>query len=291
VLTVVQQLTKSYGQTFHGLAVITPDQTGMRSGGPLSPDYLAQMLVASAALAGYLALRAGSRRERWTAIGSAAVMLVAVFYTQSRGAIVAVVVAMIAALLLRGLPLRHVVALAAVVVVGGMLVLPSALEHRISDLTTLTAGGATTDSSLRGRVAENVAAVDVFRNHPIIGVGPDNFELHYLAYAQQIGLDTRNEARGAHSLYLESLAELGILGSIPFFLLLGMGLRRAWQARTAAGGHLDRESRLLAEACFVAWLAFLVSAAALHLSYPRYLWIFLALAFSAGRLPERRSVS
>jgi putative inorganic carbon (HCO3(-)) transporter len=282
-LSVLQQITKSYGQTFGGLAVVTPDTTGMRSGGPLSPGYFAQTLVATAALAAYLAVSARGVLERVIAIGATAAMLVAVLYTQARGPMLAIVVAGIAAALLRGVPVSKVVIAAVVVAIGGLLVLPSAVQHRIGDLTTVTEGGSSPDSSLRGRFAENLAAVDAFRDHQFLGVGPDNFELQYLKYAQNIGLDSRAEVRGAHNLYLESLAEVGIIGSIPFFALLWMGLRRAWQARVGT----DRSLGLLAEGCFVAWLAFLVAAITLHLSYPRYLWIFLALAFTAGQLRNR----
>ena len=281
-ISVYQQLTQTFGHTFGGLAVITVDQSGMRSGGPLSPDYFAQMLVAAGALAAYLAIRAPSRRERLAGIGAVSLCLFAIVYTQSRGAFVAIAVVFAAAALCRGLRLRRVMVVAAAVFVLGFLALPPMVRHRISDLSSLSAGRTTGDSSLRGRVAENLAAVDMIRAHPIVGVGPSNFELHYLAYAQRLGIDARAEVRGAHSLYLQSLAELGIVGSIPFFALLWLGLRRSWSARQGAPPGL----RTLAEGCFIAWLGFLVCAAALHLSYPRYLWIYLALALTAAQVRE-----
>lgn len=282
VLSLEQQLTKSFGRTFGGLALVIPDRGSMRSSGPLSPDYFAQVLVAAGALAAYLALGARSIRERWLAVGATAVMFVVVVYTLSRGALVAAAVAAIAAMLFRGMPIWKVGVAAGCVAVGGLLFLPPTLQSRVGDLASLTAGGNASDSSLRGRVAENLAALEIARDNAILGVGPDNFELHYLAYAQRIGLDSRAEVRGAHSLYLGSLAELGLVGAIPLFVLLWMGLRRSWQARFGAG----RELRLLAEGCLVAWLAFLASAVALHLSYPRYLWIFLGLAFTAGQFHQ-----
>jgi O-antigen ligase len=286
VLSLEQQLTKSFGRTFGGLAVVTPDRGSMRSGGPLSPDYFAQVLVAAGALSAYLALRAGSVRERWLAIGATVAMFAVVIYTLSRGALVAAAVAAVAALLLRGIPAWKVGVAAIGVVIVGLLLLPPTVQNRVGDLATLTAGGNTSDSSLRGRVSENLAALEIARDNAILGVGPDNFESRYLAYAQHIGLDSRAEVRGAHSLYLGSLAELGLVGALPLFALLWMGLRRAWQARFGAG----RERRLLAEGCLVAWIAFLVSAIALHLSYPRYLWIFLGLAFTAGQFRGREHV-
>jgi hypothetical protein len=69
------------------------------------------------------------------------------------------------------------------------------------------------------RVGENLAALEMFRDHPVAGVGPDNFELRYPVYAQRVALDPRPEVRGAHSLYLESLAETGIIGTVAFVAL------------------------------------------------------------------------
>jgi O-antigen ligase len=283
-LTVAQQLTKSYSQTFGGFAIVTPDSGVMRSGGPLSPGYFGQVLAAAAALGIYLALRAKSSRERSIAALATVLMAAAVVYTLSRGALLGIVAAVIAVVLLRRMPITKGVATAVVLVVAGIVVLPGVVRNRVGDLATLRAGSGSSDSSLRGRIAENLAAIEMFRDHPIIGVGPDNFELHYLDYAQRIGLDSRAEVRGAHNLYLESLAETGIVGTIPFFALLWVGLRRSWRARSAA----EPDLALLIEGCFVAWLTFLVCAVALHISYPRYLWIFAALAFTAGRARDWR---
>ena len=71
----------------------------------------------------------------------------------------------------------------------------------------------------------------MWRVHPIMGVGPGNFEQHYLDYSSRIGIDPRAEERSAHSLYLESLAETGLVGSVPFFALIGVALLRPWRAR------------------------------------------------------------
>ena len=66
------------------------------------------------------------------------------------------------------------------------------------------------------------------------------------------------------------------------FGLIFVALRRAWQARRDRIG----DARLLAEGSFVALVAFLVSAVTLHNAFPRFLWVFLALALAAGRLRQ-----
>jgi hypothetical protein len=76
------------------------------------------------------------------------------------------------------------------------------------------------------------AAVKLFRGHPLVGIGPDNFRHRYGAL---LGLapDDVDERLHANSLYFETLADLGIAGSVTFALLvvaLVGGARRALAA-------------------------------------------------------------
>src|SRR5262249_31764750 len=122
-------------------------------------------------------------------------------------------------------------------------------------------------------------AIEMWRVHPLLGVGPANFERHYLAYSTRIGIDDRPEDRSAHSLYLEALAETGLIGSVPLFALLIVALRRPLGVRKRLSG----DASLLAEGAFVALVAFLASAVTLHDAYPRYLWVLIGFALAAGR--------
>jgi O-antigen ligase len=279
-LAVFQQVTHTYGSTFGGLAHIEPDAGVMRSGGPLSANYFGQMLTVGAVLAGYVALAARGRRDRFIGILVMAACLVALAFTFSRGAIVGVVVAAAVAALLRRARLAIVAGVAVGTVLVVVFVMPPEVSRRVTSLQALVAPPSERDSSLQGRASENLAALEMWRAHPIEGVGPGNFELNYLDYSAEIGLDARAEARSAHSLYLESLAETGLLGSVPFFVLLGVALWRPWRART----QLDGESSLLAEGVFVALVAYLVTALTLHAAFIRNLWIVLALALVTGQV-------
>ena len=149
-----------------------------RSGGPLSANYFGQALAAGGVLAAYLALAARSRRERAVALVILGADVVALVYTFSRGAIVALIAAALLAATLRR-------------------VRPAASRPRgrwgpcssrcsccpprsrtgsatLDELASPTSG---TDPSLRGRTSENLAALEMWRAHPIEGVGPANFEL------------------------------------------------------------------------------------------------------------------
>jgi putative inorganic carbon (hco3(-)) transporter len=165
------------------------------------------------------------------------------------------------------------------------LLVPHSLQQRVDKLGDAASTGGPTlqDGSLLGRKSENLAAVRMWADHPLLGVGPDNFEGHYLAYSQVIGIDQRPQQRGAHNLYLESLAETGVVGAIAFLGVIWLALRGAWQARSRLRGA----DALLGEGLVVALAAFLICALTLNSAYERYQWIFLGLGLAAGSLARR----
>ncbi|HEY7372467.1 MAG TPA: O-antigen ligase family protein [Polyangia bacterium] len=75
------------------------------------------------------------------------------------------------------------------------------------------------------------AAVSAWRDHPLLGLGPDNFRR---AYNRYVGLAKPDERLHANNLYFETLASLGLAG-IAALALLVFGLARA--ARAAVRVH------------------------------------------------------
>jgi O-antigen ligase len=75
------------------------------------------------------------------------------------------------------------------------------------------------------------AALMAWRDHPLLGLGPDNFRRGYNRY---LGLDHPDDRLHANNLYFETLASLGIAG-LGALLLVVVGLARA--ARTAVRQH------------------------------------------------------
>lgn len=284
-LAILQQVTKSYGATYGGFAAVLPADDAIRSAGPLNPNPFGQVLATSAVLAFYLARIHARGAARMLAATIAIACVVAVTYTQSRAALMALLIAALGIGVLCGVRVRVLATALCGVILLGSLVLPQSLQTRVGDLYGAVTANAGTpqNGSLRGRQSENVAGLRMWRDHPLIGVGPDNFEVHYEHYAETIGTDQRAEERGAHNLYLESLAETGVLGATAFFAVLWLALRGAWRARRS----LAPRDALLAEGVFVALGTFLVCALTLHSAYARYEWIFIGLALAAGRLGAR----
>lgn len=284
LLAITQQLTRTYDVDYGGLARVDLDAGKYRSAGPVSANYFGQMLAVGVALAAYIALSARRVQERVAACAAAFVCVVALVYTLSRGAMMGLLVALAVGLVLRRVGPR-VIAVAAVLVIAGALALPADVRDRLGSLASLASANVDDDSSLRGRLGENLAALEMWRDRPITGVGPGSFERNYLRYSTVIGIDARPEERSAHNLYLESLAETGLLGTVPFLAVIAIALRRPWCARR----RLPWEQALLAEGAFVAVVAFLVTAITLHATFTRTMWLVIGFAFVSGRLVEQEA--
>jgi putative inorganic carbon (HCO3(-)) transporter len=153
------------------------------------------------------------------------------------------------------------------------------------------------DGAVKRRLTTTFAAVRVFIDHPVIGVGPGLFKEYSVGYGNEAALRRIESARRAHSLLPEIAAENGALG-LAFFLasiavtLIGLAAgRRGLKER-------DPELADLCTAYLLALICYLTTSMFLHLSYMRYFYVVLALggavahvAFEARRgqaaLPQR----
>jgi O-antigen ligase/polysaccharide polymerase Wzy-like membrane protein len=84
------------------------------------------------------------------------------------------------------------------------------------NLTDQSRGNQITDFSSSGRYSFWSGAVDAFQSAPLVGIGPGTFQFWWAQHG-----DTAGFVRDAHSLYLETLGELGIVG---FILIAGFSL-------------------------------------------------------------------
>ena len=200
----------------------------------------------------------------------------------SRSAFVALVALMVVMTLAGYIAVRHVLALAAVLVALVLVVAPDYVL-RIESLTGGTAAVSETsdpaqvDGALQGRATENLAALNAFKDHPILGVGPDQFfRVYSTQYGNQLGLRFLEENRRAHNLYLEMGADLGVVGLLAFLAIVTVTmahlliLARFWRERRP-------DLSILAMGCLMSLAAYLLSGVFLQLSFQRYFWILIAL--------------
>jgi hypothetical protein len=153
----------------------------------------------------------------------------------------------------RQLLIAGAVVLVAVVAVAGA---SGALSDRWDSFRSATGldpneggqGAQLTDVSARGRFQFWEGAVDAWRSEPVLGIGPGTFEFWW---AKNGDPDAAIFVVNAHSLYLETLAELGPVGFllVVAFVLLALAAAaiRAWRATLVIRPELAAATA----ACFV----------------------------------------
>lgn len=291
-LSFYQQITETYNNAYFGFAQTEAAATGLtetgiaRLAGPIGEkNRYAQIMLMLIPLG---VLQFSAERQRWlkvAALVSVALAAIATALTFSRGAALAAGIILVAMVALRYLRVSHLVAAAGLIVV--VLIAVPAYGARLTSLADIGAllsdepAASETDNSLLSRATENLTALRVFADHPILGVGPGQFPAYYRDYADEIGVSVRAANREAHNLYLGIAAETGILGLAAF---LGAVVATFVQLARARAAALVRRPDLAATAAgfMLALVGYLASGIFLHLSYARYYWLILALAGAAA---------
>jgi O-antigen ligase len=142
------------------------------------------------------------------------------------------------------------------------------------------------DSSLQSRLTENLAALLVFVDHPIVGVGPGLFRAYYGEYAELVGVRVHTTERQAHNLYLGLAAETGLLGLASFLTIVTVTLRGLGRARRRL---IDTNPGLayILTGFLLAISSYLVTGIFLHFAFIRFFWIMLGLASAAVYIANR----
>ena len=122
------------------------------------------------------------------------------------------------------------------------------MSERLRELPIASASdsGQLTGSTL-SRFLLLKAGFRAFSKHPIVGLGTGNFcinSVHYGALSEQV----------VHNLYVEFLAELGLIGLILFVVLIGIGVRNIYHLRANYGNTDFRPYVIGLQLAFVALL-------------------------------------
>jgi len=262
-----------------------------RAAGPIggSNEY-AQILLVLLPLAALRFRTEPSRGLRALAVVAAGLILGGLALTYSRGCLLAAIVVFGMMISMKLLKPRHALISAGAVGLLIMVLAPTVLS-RMKSLTRLggllsksVAGDQAPDSSAVTRYALDLALWHVFVDHPILGVGPGQFARHYsIDYVNRLGIIEQTRNYMAHNLYLETLAERGVIGATCFLSILATILYGLWKARTLFKDE-NSELPLIASAFFLSLSGYAVSSLFAHLAYQRYFWMLLALSSAAIRI-------
>jgi len=293
-LTFVNELALRDPYAFFGFSQIPLDfdtgtTTSRHSGPQADPNFWARSIVLFVpfALSLWIAAGAGHRGNlrwllRWGWALAAVVLATGVYLTQSRGGMLALLLAVLLWLLLAGGRYRRLLLLSPVALL--LIPLVPGVGSRLATLQGL--GGARSavgEYSLVERVALQEVGLSIVAANPAIGVGPGNFGSAFLDYNAESFVQPRvqDDPYFAHNLYLELAAEGGVVGLTGWLVFYGGAVLLATRAVLVSpgGGTAPMvHTRRLALSTVIALVGWGTASIFLHMAHFRVLALALALA-------------
>jgi O-antigen ligase len=249
-------------------------QVGRLTGATVEANVLATLLIVCMVFASALALRARGPAARALSVCAALAAAAAFFGTFSRGGIIAFLVAILTGCVYGGRWRRVFVALAIGVALVGAVVLHD---------TTSTAAQRLTSTDTSGRSDIWTVGLRMVRAHPIVGIGSGNYtiaEPHYLLTSAGTVKNVNlilTSPHVAHNIYLNVLAEMGIIGLALFLSVIALSIRSAVRAVTLFRASGDRSMEILGRALVIVIIGILAADFFVSDQYSKQLWLLLGL--------------
>jgi putative inorganic carbon (hco3(-)) transporter len=295
-MTLYQELTRNYDNTLGGFArssvgaIADGVSNRPRAGGPTSePNAFGQQMLVLVPVGLWAALHARTLGARMLGGYAAFACLGGAALSFSRGTYLAFMVMAVLMLLHVRLNPRYLLILP--LLLYAVTLAPPELRARFTSLGTLLPGGerlvGERDASVERREIEMLMAVYMFADHPLVGVGADNYRDYFSDYVAAFGSDIDTDERNAHSYYLEIAAEHGLVGIIAIggiMLITVTSLRRAGRQFKALGDHRMAE---LTSALVIGFAGYAVTATFLHGDYTRFFWLQVCIAAATSVVAAR----
>lgn len=288
-ISLFQFVTGTTENTYWGFGQsITSDTgTGYRVGGAVGdPNYYAMIMAVLVPIAFERFWSAKATSLRIFAGWALIVCVLAVLYTYSRGGFVAMSIGVLIMAIRYKLRL-----LPALVGVSFVLViyqfLPANYTDRLSTLLYFLPQSTKqqlVDRSIRSRTSENLVAWEMFKQHPITGVGMSNYEDMYYVYARPMGIDMSGGTHQPHNLYLQILAERGMLGLVIFLIIIFITFRNLARSEKYFLQKNQLDLAGITGAIATGLTVYLFASIFLHDSFIRYFWILIGIAWSIPQL-------
>lgn len=172
---------------------------------------LAMALVMTVPLMRFLQLQTPVAWIKWALGGSIVITIFAIFGTQSRGALLAII-AMLIVLVLKSRRKAFGLMASVLAIAVALVFMPKTWTDRMMTIETYDE-----DSSAVGRLEMWNFAIKIANDNPLLGGG---YTVFASPIAQQKYLPTAVKAREPHSIYFEQLGEHGYTGLIIFLTIL-----------------------------------------------------------------------
>jgi putative inorganic carbon (hco3(-)) transporter len=297
LISIFQSLTGRWDLDFSGLGQarssdIVNGVEAFRPGGTVGDaNYYGLNLLILIPFAMYLAFEGRTLLQRLLGVGAALVLIAAVIFTYSRGDALAVIVMLAAVVLYKRFNPIYVVGILIVVALS-LPILPANYTARLTTIVATAQSDQQTiynEESIRGRAGAAQSAILMFLDHPLIGVGRENYPLYELQYLEQTDLALRAKGIAPHDLYLEVLAEHGLMGLVVVGGIFIMTWRAVFEARRRFRAVGDRAHAELAAWLGIGLLGYMVGSLFLHGAYLYQFWLQVALIIALRQLSRATS--
>lgn len=163
--------------------------------------------------------------------------------------------------------------LVGLIVVAGLTVMPEDMKKRVG-LVEATVDEHLGNDTTR-RESYQVFGLQLWQQHPILGIGWGGFNEAYSQSPEYRFLQTDQKTRAAHNSYLEILVGMGLVGFIPFISLVGLSLFMAWKY----AGYRDRYPVLgnISVGLLAGQASYFLGILFLSKEFDKTLWLLIAL--------------
>ncbi|MFH0956041.1 MAG: O-antigen ligase family protein, partial [Candidatus Falkowbacteria bacterium] len=188
--------------------------------------FLAGYLLVALGLGIYYYFNEARKNYKYLTLAATALNLIVLLLTSTRGAILGLVVGVLAFLFLNVIFLPGkarkssvIILLFVVLIFGGFYFFRSNFAGSKIEFINRMATISTADGSVNNRLAVWKMALSDFKFHPVLGVGMENFDIIYNKYYRPD--ISENWFDRTHNVYLDQLMAGGVLGLAAYLAILG----------------------------------------------------------------------
>lgn len=184
-----------------------------------------------------MAFSAEKRRNFWIALGVAGVMVALVIGTKSRGGLLG----LLAGLFCFGFYSRNTLKTLKIAFILALIIIPFAADSYFERMKTIQVSDSEDmEGSARSRLILWQAGLMVFADNPLLGTGymtyPEakmKYENNFLYLEDNFrnNVFRKENKKVTHNAYIQMLSDCGLLGALPFFLLVTGGVFRGFWSR------------------------------------------------------------
>jgi putative inorganic carbon (hco3(-)) transporter len=239
-----------------------------------NPNYFSDTLLLAIPFFFLTIFFSKSNLLRFCFIGGLSALLWAFFISMSRGAVLGLTVIVIVMLIKYRRHLPRLIIFIPIVISAGLYFMPEAFWERMVSGFTLEE-----KSTAIGRINIWLVGWTMIKDNPVLGQGLSSFPIVFDSYsAITTGLmGTVKSSRAPHNVYLETLAELGIVGLSLFLIIVVGHLKSGYRAVKFFEEKNDSTGKIITSSIILSFLGLLVVCMSTNLLYTKLFWTSMAL--------------